>query len=84
MSDFWWEVVYQIGYYLILLGACWLFGVATFANIFLTGRTHLLDKRGKGFFKHFPGLLIAAGSMMVLTSYVVAAVIGKLVIYWLR
>jgi hypothetical protein len=71
---------------LILIGACWLFALGTFANIFLTDQTHLLDKRGKEFFKHFPGLLIATGSILALTPYLASAVVAKGVLgalsYW--
>jgi hypothetical protein len=80
MSDFLWEVASECRVYLILMLACWLFAIATFANIFLTGRTHLLDEKGANFFKHFPGLLIAIAMIMTLAPYVVAEVVVKSVL----
>jgi len=63
----------QIWYHLVVMAAFWLFAIATFGNIFRTGRTHLLDNRSEDFFKHFPGLLVAIGLLMVLTTHVIAA-----------
>jgi hypothetical protein len=65
----------------ILIICCWLFAIGTFANIFCSGRTHLLNKRGREFFEHFPGLLIATATIMVCSTYVASAAVAQSVLY---
>jgi len=57
--------------------ACWLFAIATFVNIFITGRAHLLDEKGIDFFRHFPGLVLAVAMIMSIAPYLVADLVVK-------
>jgi hypothetical protein len=66
---------------LILMACCWLFAIGTFANIFRTGRTDILNKRGKEFFDHFPGLLIATATIMVCSTYLASNAIAQSVVH---
>ena len=81
MNEFLFEFVYDSRINLTLMFGCWLFAAATFANIFLSGQTHLLDKTGAEFFKHFPGLGNATAMIMVLSTNVAAALVAKSLIY---
>ena len=61
----------NVEYILLLLIACWLFAIATFLRIFLTGQSHVLDKKMGDFLKEFPGLALAVGSIMTLTTLLI-------------
>ena len=60
--------------------ACWLFGIATFLRIFLTGQSHLLNKKSDEFFREFPGLALAMSSIMALTTLLIPKMILLLVV----
>ena len=64
---------------MVLIFACWLFAMATFLHIFLSGQSHLLDKKMEDFLKDFPGLALAVGSIMVLTTFLMPKVVVLLI-----
>jgi hypothetical protein len=78
-----WEILYYCRFHIILMIACWLFAIATFAQIFLTGKWRILDKRaGDGLYKEYPGLMLATACIMVLSLNVVPIVIVRSVILY--
>ena len=75
-----WTIIYECRIYIILIIACWLFGIATFLRIFLTGQSHLLNKKSEEFFKEFPGLALATASIMALTTLLIPKILLLLVV----
>jgi hypothetical protein len=63
-----WTIMYECRIYIVLIFACWLFAIATFCRIFLSGQSAVLDKKLEDFAKEFPGLTFAVGAIMSLTT----------------
>jgi len=63
-----WTILYYSRIYIALILACWLFAMITFLRIFLSGQSHVLNKRTGDFLKEFPGLALAVGPIMALTT----------------
>jgi hypothetical protein len=64
-------VLYECRLFIILALACWLYGVATFLRLILTGKSHLLDKKLEEFLTDFPDLAVATGSIMAITTLLI-------------
>jgi hypothetical protein len=64
-------VLYECRLFIILTLACWLYGVATFLGIILTGKSHLLGKKLEEFLTDFPDLAAATASIMALTTLLI-------------
>ena len=63
-----WTVLDENRIYIALIFACWVLAIATFLRIFLSGQSHVLNKNMADFLKEFPGIALAVGPIMALTT----------------